>query len=174
LPFQNHEVLRWYAVRVKSRHEKSVSRFLEGGGHEWFLPLFRKKHFYGKRQKISELPVFAGYIFCQFGIAARLPILKTPGVIDIVGVGGKPIPIDDDEIASLQKAAKAQLVLQPCMFLQNGARAVIKAGPLSGAEGIVVRTKESVRIVLSITLLQRSVLVEVESEHVVPAELIAA
>ncbi|HUR45974.1 MAG TPA: transcription termination/antitermination NusG family protein, partial [Candidatus Saccharimonadales bacterium] len=145
LSFPDHEVVRWYAIRVKPRHEKSVSRFLEGGGHEWFLPLLRKKHFYGNRQKISELPVFAGYIFCQFNFAARLPILKTPGVIDIVGVGGKPIPIDDDEIASLQKAAKAQLVLEPCMFLQNGTKALITAGPLSGAEGIVVRTKESVR-----------------------------
>ena len=171
---QNHEDSFWYAVRVKPRQEKSVSRFFEGNGHDWFLPLFQKKHLYVNREKINHLTVFAGYVFCRFGFSSRLAILKTPGVIDMIGVGGKPFPIDDDEIASLQKAAKAQLMVEPCMFLENGSRVLIKGGPLNGTQGLVVRTKESVRIVLSISLLQRSVLVEVAAEHVVPAELAAA
>jgi transcription antitermination factor NusG len=113
-----------------------------------------------------ELPLFPGYVFCRFQVLRRLPILMTPGIVHVVGIGGVPAPIDEIEITSLQKAMQEKLAAQPTDFLQVGQRVRIVEGALSGVEGIVLDFKNSIQLVLSITLLQRSVRVEVDRDWV--------
>ena len=157
---------QWFALAVKPRFDKSVARALEGKGYETFVPLYKKCHRYGVRAKNFELPLFPGYVCCRFDIQTRLPILTTPGVIQVLGAGSMPIPLSDLEINSLQTAIKAQLPVQPFPFVDAGQKVRINSGVLSGIEGIVLRSKPSLRLVLSITLLQRSVLVEIDRNHV--------
>jgi transcription antitermination factor NusG len=151
---------------VKPRFEKAVARILATKGFETFLPLYKKRHVYATRAKNSELPLFPGYVFCRFNIIRRLPILTTPGVLQILGIGRTPLAISDVEIASLQTAISAQIPVEPHPFLQTGERVRIGHGVLAGVEGIVVEFKQSVRLVLSVTLLQRSVLLEIDREMV--------
>src|SRR5947209_6286308 len=146
---------KWFALYVKPRHEKVVVRSLDGVGLESFLPLYVRRHVYACRRKENEIPLFPGYVFCRFDPFKRTPILSTPGVISIVSVARTPVPVDDIEIFSLRSAIKAQLPLERCGFVETGHRVRIIHGALSGIEGIVLEVRNSLRLVLSITLLQR-------------------
>jgi transcription antitermination factor NusG len=157
---------QWFALAVKPRFEKAVARTLEFKGFETFLPLYKKHHHYGTRSKDSELPLFPGYVCCRFDVRTRLPILSTPGVIQILGAGNTPIALPDVEITSLQTAIRTQLPVQPFAYVQAGQRVRINRGVLAGVEGIVMSYKQGLRLVLSITLLQRSVLLEVDRDQV--------
>jgi len=160
---------RWFAISVMARHEKIVSQLLGNKGFETFLPLYTRQHQYAHRVRGFELPLFPGYLFCRSDLATRLPILTTPGVLRMVGAGRVPIPVEDSEILSLQKASQAGARMIPHPYWQSGQTGRITGGPLAGIEGIVVTEKQAVRLVLSVTLLQRSVLLEIDSDCVTRA-----
>ncbi|HXN21129.1 MAG TPA: transcription termination/antitermination NusG family protein [Candidatus Dormibacteraeota bacterium] len=153
----------WFALHVRNRYETSVTAHLGHKGYTWFLPLEKSRRRWSDRFKEVEKPLFPGYVFCRFDPFARLPILITPGVIGVVGIGKMPIAIEDAEIANLQRIIESGLPRQPWPFLQIGERARIEAGPLHGLEGILLGFKGSQRLILSVTLLQRSVAVEIDS-----------
>lgn len=164
-----HGILQWFALSVKPRFDKAVAVTLANKGFEAFLALTKKRTAYGVRYREVELPVFPGYIFCRFNVLSRLPILTTPGVLQILGIGGRPFPVLDDEIASLKTALEARISIQPFPFPPIGHEVYIEKGALAGVHGTVVDVKNSRRIVLSITLLQRSVLLETDFSQVAPA-----
>jgi transcription antitermination factor NusG len=157
---------RWFALGVTARHEKTVSQMLRYKGYETLLPVYTRRHEYTRRIREFELPLFPGYVFCRFNPLVRLPILTTPGVIQVIGAGRIPIAVEDQEIASLQTAMAARIQMAPFRFWQEGQKGRIRDGPLAGLEGMVVRAKQTVRLVLSVTLLKRSVLLEVDTDRV--------
>jgi len=159
---------KWFALYVKPRHEKVVDRALYRVGFESFLPLYVLRHVYAHCSKEHQIPLFPGYVFCRFDPLKRTPILSTPGVISIVSVARKPVPVDDVEIFSIQSAIKAQMFLESCSFVETGQRVRITRGGLSGIEGIVLEVRKSLRLVLSITLLQRSVQLEIDASWIAP------
>ena len=158
----------WYALRVRSLYENTVATHLQGRGYESLLPLYKCRRRWSDRFKEIELPLFPGYVFCQFNILNRLPILSIPGVVHVVGVGKTPFPIDDTEIAAIQAAVKSGLPSQPWPSLQVGHRVRIEYGPLCGLEGILLDFKGRQRLVISVTLLQRSVAVQIDGAWVRP------
>jgi transcription antitermination factor NusG len=159
---------RWYALRVRSRHENTVATHLQARGYESFLPLYKCKRRWSDRFKEIDLPLFDGYVFCRFNPLNRLPVLAVPGVVHVVGVARNPLPIDDTEIAAIQTAVKSGLPRQPWPFLEIGHTVKIEHGPLCGAEGILLGFRGNRRLVLSVTLLQRSVAVQVDESWVQP------
>ena len=162
------ENVQWFALQVRSQHEKTVASTLREKGYEEFLPLCQIKRRWSDRVKRLEAPLFPGYVFCRFDVQKRLPILVTPGVRFIVGVGKIPFPIDNSEIAALQSIVKSGLPAEPWPFLKIGQRVRIEQGSLEGIEGILLTPKSSYRLVVSVTLLQRSVAVEVDRDWVIP------
>jgi transcription antitermination factor NusG len=158
--------LQWFAIVVKPRFDKAVARALAAKGYETLVPMYRKYHTYGKRSKVSELPLFPGYVCCRFDAHTTLPILSTPGVVNLVGIRSGPLPLSETEINSLQAAIKARIPVEPFTFLNVGQKVRIKSGALAGVEGIVLGPKPKLRLVVSITLLQRSVLLEVDRAQV--------
>jgi transcription antitermination factor NusG len=110
-----------------------------------------------------ETPLFPGYLFCRLDPQDRLPILKTPGVIQIAGYNRVPVPVEEPEILAIQALIASGLPNRPFPFLGAGDRVRIDAGPLRGHEGTLVEFKGSHRLVLSITLLHRAVAVEIDS-----------
>ena len=155
---------RWYALRIRPRHEKMAAMMLEHKGYQSFLPLYAR----GRRSRHLQLPLFPGYLFCQFNPVVRLPILTTPGVLQVIGIGRIPIPIEAEELSAIRRLISSTLDLGPCGYLKTGQKVYIQDGPLQGISGILVAVKSSVRLVLSVTLLQRSVSVEIERDWVVP------
>ena len=158
----------WYALRVRSRFENTVTTLLHGRGYESFLPLYKCRRRWSDRVKEIELPLFPGYVFCQFNALDRLPILTIPGVVHVVGVGRNPLPIDESEIAAIQAAIRSGLPRQPWPFLEIGQKVRIECGPLCGVEGILLSFRGRQRLLLSVTLLQRSVAVQVDEAWVLP------
>jgi transcription antitermination factor NusG len=166
IPTQQFQITHnWYALAVMPRHEKTVSRVLGNKGYETFLPLYARPHKYAGRTRSFEIPLFPGYIFCRFDAAVRLPILTTPGVLQVMGVGRNPVPVDEDEVVAIRRAVEAGIPLTPIPFFKVGQRGRIADGPLAGLEGIISATKP-LRLVLSVSLLQRSVLIEIDSDCV--------
>jgi transcription antitermination factor NusG len=162
--------LSWFALRVRSRHEKVATAILEGKGFEPFLPLYRARRKWTDRQKDIDMPMFPGYVFCRFNPVTKAGVLETPGVVDIVGVGRTMAEISDGEIEALRRVVQHRMSCEPVSHLVAGETVRIDDGPLSGLEGKVVEVKKSLRLVLSVTLLQRSVLVEIDPEWVTPIE----
>ena len=154
----------WYAIHTRSRHEKSVSTQLLGKEIETFLPLYRTVHRWRNGRHRVELPLFPGYAFVRIAPTDRLEVLKVPGVVRLVGFNGTPTPLEDEEIEGLRRALSAGVGAAPHPYLRVGRRVRITAGPLAGREGILVRRQGTTRVVLSIDLIQRSVLVDVEAE----------
>lgn len=159
---------RWYALQVRARWENSTTTLLSGKGYRTFLPTFKAKERRNGKAKDVTAPLFSGYVFCQFDAINRLPILVTPGVISVVGRGRIPIPIEDSEIAALQRMVSSDLQPEPWPYLELGQRIRIEDGALTGLEGMLVSFKGSQRIVVSVSLLRRSVALEIDRSSVGP------
>lgn len=157
---------RWFAIRVKSRCEKIVATMAQNKGFEEFLPLYECRRRWSSRSKTVEFPLFPGYVFCRLNPEYRLPLLTIPGVLHFVGIGKTPTPIEDGEITAVRAALQARLSAEPWPFLEAGQRVRLEDGPLAGLEGILVEAAKAQRIVVSVTLLKRSVAVGIERHWV--------
>jgi len=157
----------WFALRVRSRCEKAVAEILRGKGYEEFLPLYRSRNCWSDRLKEVDLPLFPGYVFCRFDPLQRLPILTTPGLVSIVGFK-LPQPVDEAELEAVRAVMKSGLPASPWPYLKTGQWIRIDCGALDGLEGIVVRVKNRYRVVVSVTLLERSVAVEIDRDCICP------
>ncbi len=156
----------WFALMVRSNREKTASLLLENVGYECFLPTSKYRRRWSDRIKETEVPLFPGYLFCRMNPHNRLPVLMTPGVIQIVGVGTTPVPVEEEEIAAIQRVGKSGLSTMPWPYLEVGDAVGIDDGPLRGMQGIIVKIKSGLKLVLSVSLLQRSVAVEVDRSWV--------
>lgn len=158
----------WFALQVRSRYENIVAAHLEGKGYQCLLPLYKSRRRWSDRFAEIEQPLFPGYVFCRLDPFDRFPILVTPGVVLIVGFGKTPVPIQETEIAAIQTVLKSGFPIQPYPFLKIGQRVRMENGPLSGLDGILSDFKGHNHLVLSVTLLQRSVAVQVDRVCVRP------
>jgi transcription antitermination factor NusG len=153
----------WFALHVRSRHENLTATILQRKGYETFLPLYTLRRMWSDRIKELQQPLFAGYVFCRLDLNNRVvPIITTPGVLGIIGSGKNPLPVDDHEIAALQTIVRSGLPIEPCPYLQVGSVVRIEHGPLSGTEGTLIEIKNRHRMIVSISLLRRSVSVQVD------------
>jgi transcription antitermination factor NusG len=153
---------------VRSNAEKNVLAALVGKGHEAYVPTYRSRRRWSDRYKEIDAPLFPGYAFCRLDVARRLPVLTTPGVVAIVGTSAGPIPVEEREIEAVRAMTNSGLIVGPWPFLREGQHVAVKSGPLAGVEGLIVTVKNRYRLVVSITLLQRSVSVEIDRAWVQP------
>jgi transcription antitermination factor NusG len=161
----------WFAILARTGRERNATLLLENVGYECYMPVSKFIRKWSDRVKESEVPLFPGYFFCRMNPHNRLPVLTTPGVIQIVGVGKTPIAVEEEEIAAIQRAGKSGIPIMPWPYMQVGHVARIKEGPLKGMTGIVVKIKSGAKLVLSVSLLQRSVAVEIDRDWIgEPAE----
>ena len=158
----------WFAILARSGREKYATMLLENGGFECFLPIGKSTRKWSDRTKEIEVPLFPGYLFCRMNPNDRLPVLTTPGVIQIAGIGKMPIPVEEHEIAAVRQIEKSGLSATPWPYLRIGNTAKIEEGPLRGVTGIVVKIKSALKLVLSIELLQRSIAVEIDRNWISP------
>jgi transcription antitermination factor NusG len=153
---------KWIALFTRSHHEKRVAEHLTQRGIENYLPLYKAVHLWTHYRKVTlDLPLFPNYLFAHIAAGERLRTLEAPGVLSLVGHAGAPTPLPDAEIESLRSALQLRK-FEPHPFLAAGARVRIAAGPLAGMEGIVLRKKSGLRVVLTVDLIMQSVAVEVD------------
>lgn len=156
----------WYAVCTRHQHEKAVARILEYKNFEIFLPLYKVRRRWQDRIKEITVPLFPGYLFVREGLERWLPILTTPGVSSIVSWGARPAAIPLSDIEGLRRIVESTLRVEPHPFLRSGDWVRVKYGPIAGLEGILLRKKNTTRLVLSLEMLGKSAAVEVDATDV--------
>ena len=163
----------WFAVLTRFGRERRATTYLENTGYECYLPMRCSRRRWSDRWKKVETPLFPGYFFCRMNPHDRLPVLSTPGVNQIVGIGKTPAPVAEEEIAALQRVEDSSLSSSPWPYVEVGHIAKIGGGPLKGVTGIVTRIKSEIKLILSVSLLRRSVAVEIDwnwIEDIVPPQ----
>jgi transcription termination/antitermination protein NusG len=159
---------QWYAAHVRSRHEKKVAEQLAGKNLDFFLPLYTAEHRWKDRLAKVELPLFPGYIFVHIPLPLRLKVLEVPGVVRLVSSGGEPVPLRESDISILRQGLTGTSKAEPYPYLKVGNRVRIRRGSLAGLEGILLNKKESLRVIISVELIMRSVSVEVSAGDIEP------
>jgi transcription antitermination factor NusG len=159
-------VERWYAISVRPRHEKLVKHHLECKGLTCFLPVYRSVRRWKDRRKELDMVLFHGYVFVCLNGGDRLSVLRAPGVLRFVTFQGQPAALPESEIRALRTSMSADLRPRPHPYLCRGRKVRVRGGPLLDAEGIMIRRKEGFRLVLSIELIMRSVMLEIDEADV--------
>jgi transcription antitermination factor NusG len=156
---------KWFALYTAARHEKRVAEHLEYRQIECYLPLYRSQRKWSDGSRVTlELPLFPGYLFIHIRRNERGSVLTVPGAVAVVGgTGGEPAPLTDATIDAL-RAGLALRAAQPHRLMTAGERVRIRSGALAGLEGIVVRSKNNCRVVITLEQIMQSYAVEVDLE----------
>ncbi len=160
---------RWFALQTRSRHEKVARNELVQRNIETFLPTILQVSQWKDRKKKVEFPLFSGYCFARFASDDRLPVLQATGVVRIIGPNGRPEPIPEAEIDSLMILMNNRARFDVHPSLREGMPVEVIRGPLQGVRGRLVRYARSCRVVVSISLIQQAVAVEIDSSSIAPA-----
>jgi transcription antitermination factor NusG len=168
VPAQASNYLPWYAIHTRSHFEQRIVSELAAKGFETYLPGYEEIHQWKDRKKKVLVPLFPGYVFSRFEATPdfRVRVAQTSGVVRILGREGEAEPVPEAEIEAIRTLLNAKV---PCFahpFLREGCRVRVKRGALKGVEGILVRFKNTARLVVSVTLLSQSVAVEVAAADV--------
>lgn len=155
----------WYAVYTNARHEKRVKQQMCSRGIECFLPVYRSVRRWKDRRKELELPLFPGYVFIHLALKERLHVVQMPGVIEFVSFGMRPAALPESEIETLRNGLHYACA-EPHPYLRLGRRVRVRSGPIAGLEGVLIRKKDKLRMVVSIELLHRSIAVEVDEDAI--------
>jgi transcription antitermination factor NusG len=158
----------WYAAYTCAQHEKCVAEQLAGRAVEHFLPLYESVRRWKDRRVRLEMPLFPGYVFVRLALRDRLRVLQIPSVVRLVGFGGLPAALPDEQVEILRAGLAGQLRAEPHPLLTVGRRVRIVRGPLAGLAGILQRKKNNFRFVLSVELIQRAIAVDVDAADVEP------
>ncbi len=159
---------RWYTLYTRAQHEKCVFEELKRRTMESFLPLYESVRRWKDRQVTLELPLFQGYVFVQMALRDKLRALAVPGVVRLVGFGGVPASLPDEQVDALRANTPSLVRARPHAYLTTGRRVRVIRGPLRGLEGILLRRKSAFRLVVSVNLIMRSVSLEVDAGDVEP------
>lgn len=155
-------VQRWYAAYTCANHESRVSEQLAAREVEHFLPVYRSVRRWRDRRVELDLPLFPGYVFVRLGLRDRLRVLQIPSVARLVGFGGSPTALPDEEMMILRAGLDSRLVAEPHTYLTEGRRVQVRRGPLTGMRGILLRRRGRARFVVSMELIMRSMAVEMD------------
>jgi transcription antitermination factor NusG len=156
----------WYALRTRARHEKRVQEQLAAKGIEPFLPLVERWSQWQDRRKLVAFPLFPGYCFARFSPAERVAVLSVPGVVQILGSRGVPVPVPEAEIAAVRRLVTSTLPYDPHPYLQEGMRVEVTRGPLVGLQGILLRKGARARLVIGVSLIRQGASVELDAYDV--------
>jgi transcription antitermination factor NusG len=168
IPKVNYLSPAWFAVQTGYRCEQRVAQGLMTKGFETYLPLLREVHEWTDRKKTVNVPVFSGYLFvrCEPDVLNRVRVLETPGTLRLLGGNHAPSPVPDHEIEAVRRMLKSGLECDRCESLTPGAIVRVVCGPLAGMNGRLVKIKNSVRLIVSISLFSQAISTELQLDDI--------
>jgi len=161
----NQDSAKWYAIHTRSRFEQKVYDGMCGKSIEVFLPRVQVMSRRKDRRKKILVPLLPGYIFVNTDLNPEgyWDIIKTVGVVRMVGFRGKPVPAREEEISSLMILDGTDRTVQNKAYMKRGDMVMVMEGPLKGLVGFYLHHKgQEAKVVVSIELLNRSLAVEIE------------
>ena len=164
----------WYAVYTKSRHEQVAQNQLVAKGVEAFLPKLEVWSTRTDRRLRISVPMFPGYLFVRTDLAPErhLGILKTVGVVNLISVKGRPVPVDPAEIDSLKILIDSGLTIHPTEDFHIGDPVRIIEGPFKGVTARLVDRRSQARLIVAVETINRAVYVEIDDHLVRRAEAV--
>jgi len=152
----------WEIAHLRSRQEKAVARLLLEAGKPFYLPQIRQTKKDGSRTQISHLPLFPGYIFLRRVDGLRETLWRTNAIANMLEV---PDQMQlHSELLQIRQLQSSGAALGPSMDLVPGDAVRIEEGAFAGYTGIVVRERGLLRLIVSVSLLKKSVAVEFPRE----------
>ncbi|MGA2848337.1 MAG: UpxY family transcription antiterminator [Terracidiphilus sp.] len=160
--FTEFSDLTWYAVQTSYRSEQRVAQALTTKGLNTYLPLLREVHQWTDRKKAIDVPAFSGYLFVNYEptLRNRVKVLETNGVVRMVGGNHTPSPIPVEEIEVVRRTLSSGVACDRCDALTPGAKVRVVRGPLAGVQGQLVRIKNSLRLVVAISVFSQAISAE--------------
>lgn len=164
---------KWHVLWTRSNCEQLVHEQLRGKGFETFLP--KLDHWPRRRngQRNPRVPMFPGYLFIRHAMdkESYIEVSRARGLVQILGERWDRLgTVPEREIEAIRKALEADMPAMAHPYLKEGQRVRITEGPLTGAEGILLRVNSKKgQLVLSVELLKRSMAVEIDCTTVAPA-----
>ena len=155
---------QWWVVHTRSRNEKALAHDLISKNISYFLPMSWKVSRRSRRTVRSLLPLFGGYLFFCGQEEQRVELLRTNRVANLIEVIDQETLLD--ELVQVDQALRAGAPLTPYKYIKKGQRCRVIAGPLIGMEGIVVRSKNAIRLVLQIDMLGQAASVEIDIDMI--------
>lgn len=154
----------WWVAHTKSRNEKALAQDLIRKDINYFLPMNWKVHRRKGRKIRSLLPLFGGYLFFCGAEKQRIELLRTNRVANLIEVRDQKRLLE--ELLQIERALRAGASLAPHKYLKAGQRCRVITGPLADLEGIVVKTKTVIRLVLQIDMLGQATSVEIDTDMI--------
>ena len=156
----------WYALYTVVRHEKVVNTTLEKKNIDSFLPMRKVVNRWKDRKKEIQIPLFPGYLFIHATRDEIYTSLNTRSVVRVLGNSNGPTSIPNLQIEELKKILENDMVFNTHSLITLGKEVIVKQGPLEGFKGKVIEKRGSYKLILSLDLIKRSVLVEIDIEDV--------
>ena len=157
----------WFALQTRPKNERKVESLLKQKGYECFTPTYRLKRKWSDRVVEIDFPLFPGYVFCRFSPSALGKAIATQGVTRIVGFGGRPAEVTIEEVEALQRLMQSNILREPWKYLPDGIQVIVETGPLAGLQGIINTDEDKRQLIISVTLLQRSVAIQLDKNTVI-------
>ncbi|MHC4289567.1 MAG: transcription termination/antitermination protein NusG [Planctomycetota bacterium] len=141
---------QWWVAHTKSRNEKALAWQLTNADVPYFLPMHWK--------------VFPSYLFFCGSEDHRLAVLKTNRTANILPVEDQQLLVR--ELLPIETMLKLGKTVLPHEYIKIGQKYRVIAGPLQGAEGIVIATPKETRLILQIDMLGQAASVEIAADMI--------
>ncbi len=167
---EKEEKCHWYVVHTKSRFENVVNDGLTRKTIEAFLPKMTVRSKRKDRRQLIKVPIFSGYTFVKSALSAHehLEILKTAGVVRIIGNKDGPLPVTAETIESLKIMVASEEQITTGTRFKKGDRVMVTYGPFTGIIGEFVQYRGKGRLIVNIDALGQFASVHVGEEDVEP------
>jgi len=172
MPIPENLKSAWYALQTSYRCEQRVAQGLTSKGIETYLPLLREVHQWKDRKKTIDVPAFCGYLFVRYepSLRNRVKVLETSGVVRMLGGNHAPSPVSEVEIEAVRRTISSGVPCDRCDALMPGTLVRVMRGPIAGVVGKLVRIKNSLRLVISVSVFSQSISAEVNLSDVEPVQ----
>lgn len=137
------ERARWYVVHTYSGYENKVKANLEKtienrNLHDWIcdvqVPMEEQVEIKDGKKKVTLKKVFPGYVLVKMVMTddSWYVVRNTRGVTGFVGPGSKPVPLTDDEVASMGIIER-----QVDLDIEVGESVKVVSGPLENFPAVI-------------------------------------
>lgn len=160
----------WYVLHTKSRFENVVNDGLRKKNVDVFLPKIKVRSKRRDRKMMIQVPLFPGYVFVRTSLHPdeHLGILKTVGVVKMIGSRMGPVPVPDQTVDSLRIMVNAEEEILTGTRFRKGDRILVVAGPFAGVTGQFVQYRGLGRVIVDIDALGQFAAVNVSEDDVEP------
>ena len=162
VPMPGQSSLAWYSVQTAYRFEHRIAADLTTKGFETYLPVLREMHQWKDRRKVIDVPAFRGYLFVRYepSLRNRVKVLETSGIVRLLGGNHAPSQIPEAEIEAVRRTLGSGVACNRCDALIPGTKVRVMRGPLAGVQGRLVRIKNSLRLVVAISVFSQAISAE--------------